>query len=98
MSDTYTQPTVSFIHPDIANKLESIRSLLEGEYASAAQSPDHAAGPWSPEKVGHVETIGKAIEQIDGALRSLLEADHRAMARMTAAKTNTPADTLSTNP
>ena len=41
MSDTYTQPKVDFIHNQIPNKLESIRSLLEGEYASAAQSPDH---------------------------------------------------------
>ena len=44
MSDTYTQPKVDFIHNQIPNKLESIRSLLEGEYASAAQSPDHETG------------------------------------------------------
>ena len=84
MSDTYTQPKVDFIHPDIANKLESVRARVQNAYANAAQSPDHADGPWSPEKVQHVETIGRAIEQIDGALRSLLEADHHAMARMTA--------------
>ena len=84
MEKTYTQPKVDFIHPDIVNRLESLRAWIQNEYASAAQSPDHAAGPWSPEKVAHVQTIGKAIEQIDDALRSLIEADRHAMARMTA--------------
>ena len=84
MSDTYTQPKVDFIHPHIANKLEIVRSLIDAEYAMAAQSPDCQDGPWSPEKVAHVQTIGEAIAKIDGALRSLIEADRHAMARMTA--------------
>ena len=65
MIDTDTQPKVDFIHNQIPNKLESIRSLLEGEYASAAQSPDHETGPWSPEQQAHVEAVGAAIARLD---------------------------------
>ena len=84
MSDTYTQPAVSFIHPDVVSKLESVRSLIDAEYAMASQSPDYQAGPWSPEKQAHVEAIADAITKIDSALRSLSRADSRAMIRMSA--------------
>jgi|TARA_A100001515_G_C4590310_1_gene215767 hypothetical protein len=86
MSDTYTQPKVDFIHNQIPNKLESIRSLLEGEYASAAQSPDHETGPWSPEKQAHVEAVGAAIARLDDVLRAIDRANHCVMPRMRAAE------------
>ena len=85
MSDTYTQPKVDFIHNQIPNKLQSIRSLLEGEYASAAQSPDHETGPWSPEKQTHVEAIADAIAHLDRVSRALDAANYGALARMQAA-------------
>tara|TARA_R100001510_G_scaffold54975_1_gene58301 strand:- start:158 stop:454 length:297 start_codon:yes stop_codon:yes gene_type:complete len=86
MSDTYTQPKVDFIHNQIPNKLESIRSLLEGEYASAAQSPDHETGPWSPEKQAHVEAIAGAIAHLDRVSRAIDHANWCALARMRAAE------------
>lgn len=82
MSDTYTQLKVTFMHPDITRKLESLRDQIQTGYARAAQSPDHTGGPWSPEKVAHVKAIGAAIKQIDAAFLSLIDADHRAMTRM----------------
>ena len=97
MSTKSEQPKVDFIHNQIPLKLESIRSLLEGEYASAAQSPDHETGPWSPEKQAHVKAVGDAIAQLDRVSRAIDHANWCAVARMTAAKTTIPADTFSTN-
>ena len=86
MSDTHTQPKVDFIHNQVENRLQSLRSLLEGEYASAAQSPDHEPGPWSPEKQAHVEAISDAIAHLDRVSRAIDHANWCALARMRAAE------------